>query len=397
MSDFYDISNVDGKYIFSSPEIIVEVGDTKQEDFYPQTKLIKWNNEVNFSIRFTDNLEDSSNTIDENGVVTWVGKDDIEIKMYGDNNVNPSDIGFEYEIKLPYKPSFNTFEMTIRTKNISLIYNPEISDEQAQRLIDNRIAAEQPTPTLEEAKRIIRPEIIVGSYAVYYNLNKNDKYRSGKAFHIYRPKAVDSENNETWCEMNIDIVNEIMTISVPQDFIDSAVYPVIIDPTFGNTSIGGSWYEYVNGQGFAGIYTSNDTTYIDSLVFYAKRTYAGGTTPNLKGVIWGGGTPPAAILTNGVDGSVAVTNTTGDWYTVRYNTKPSVSNGTAYRLGAICDQNFSSASIAYDGNVEIDPNNYATPEAYEPFTSEPTFQPSVYATYFFPRNGFVNFQDPGIF
>lgn len=29
MSDFYDISNVDGKYIFSSPEIIVEVGDTQ--------------------------------------------------------------------------------------------------------------------------------------------------------------------------------------------------------------------------------------------------------------------------------------------------------------------------------------------------------------------------------
>ncbi len=35
--------------------IEVEVGDSKQEDFYPQTKIKRWDNECNFSVRLNDN------------------------------------------------------------------------------------------------------------------------------------------------------------------------------------------------------------------------------------------------------------------------------------------------------------------------------------------------------
>jgi hypothetical protein len=97
--------------------------------------------------------------------------------------------------------------------------------------------------------------------------------------------------------------------------------------------------------------------------------------------MWEGGSAPASILTNGVGPTISVTNTTGAWYTVNYSSKPSVSNGTAYRLGAVANLDFPNFHIAYDGISEIDPNNYATPEAYNPYINQPTFQPSIYATY----------------
>ena len=35
-------------------EINVEIGDTKQTEFYPQIKLQRWTNETNFSVRLKD-------------------------------------------------------------------------------------------------------------------------------------------------------------------------------------------------------------------------------------------------------------------------------------------------------------------------------------------------------
>jgi len=34
--------------------IEIEVGDSKQEDFKPQTKIMRWDNQCNFSIRLID-------------------------------------------------------------------------------------------------------------------------------------------------------------------------------------------------------------------------------------------------------------------------------------------------------------------------------------------------------
>lgn len=64
------------------------------------------------------------------------------------------------------------------------------------------------------------------------------EYKTGKAFHIYRPKAIDANGVEQWC--SLDIKDGILTVIIPQNFLNKALYPVIVDPTFGYTSAGAS-------------------------------------------------------------------------------------------------------------------------------------------------------------
>ena len=43
-----------------------------------------------------------------------------------------------------------------------------------------------------------------------------------------------------WCDLHIDPENNEMVLTVPQKALDEAVYPLVIDPTFGYTSQGAS-------------------------------------------------------------------------------------------------------------------------------------------------------------
>lgn len=380
-----DISEVNGKYIFTSTEMVVEVGDTKQTSFYPQVKVMKWNNEINFSVRYTSDLTNATESKDNNDIITWIGKDNVEVKMYEKSDPNDSDAGgFEFEFTIPSKPSSNVFDMTIQTKGLSFIENPEIDDKQAQSLVDVYQRAyndghDVTIPTLEEAKRLIRPENVVGSYAAYHASQRDGEYKTGKAFHIYRPKATDKDGNSTWCELKIDVDNGILRITVPQEFLDEAVYPVLVDPTFGYTTVGGTWQSYVADQAGAGVYAANATTNIDKLTLYVKNV---GGSCNNKGVMWTGGATPASVLTNGVTPAFQATSSTGKWEDAAYSSKPSVSNGTNYRLGIVGSSGWPYMQMAYDGTYEIHASNsYATPADYSPSSTEPTFQPSVYATY----------------
>lgn len=88
-----------------------------------------------------------------------------------------------------------------------------------------------------------RPQKVDGSYAVYHKTKKNHaeggkNYMIGKACHIYVPKAIDDEDNSAWCTLHIE--NGVYTVTIPQDFLDTAVYPVIINDTFGYDTQGGT-------------------------------------------------------------------------------------------------------------------------------------------------------------
>jgi len=94
------------------------------------------------------------------------------------------------------------------------------------------------------AEKAFRPDNVVGSYAVYHATKKNNEYMTGKAFHIYRPIAEDAVGNKAWCAIHIDghLDPKNLTITVPQQFLDEAVYPVVIDPDFGYLIAGGTEY-----------------------------------------------------------------------------------------------------------------------------------------------------------
>lgn len=209
------------KQINPARRIEIQIGDALQDDFFPQFKTLHWDNEVNFSARL----------VTKDGAITQhdgkLAYDDGEvIARFYEKDTGDEDGGFEFDVVLKRKPASNVLTWTIQHKELDFFYQPPL--------------------TLEEIEEgASRPENVVGSYAVYHKTKKNNRvggkeYRTGKAFHIYRPYAEDANGERVWCDLNIDEQTNKMTVSVPQEFLDTAVYPVIVDPTFGYTSVGAS-------------------------------------------------------------------------------------------------------------------------------------------------------------
>jgi hypothetical protein len=199
-------------------KIGIEIGDSKTPGrFLPQSKVMLWDNEVNFSIRGV--MPEEVDVVVDGDKIKHVCAG-FEIHQYEKPEAG-EDGGLEFEWVLPSIPPTNQFVATIRTKGLEFYYQPFETDEGD------------------------RPDNVKGSYAVYHATRANNfvggkQYFTGKAFHIYRPEAVGANGERVWCELAIDTVAETLTVTVPQSFLDSAVYPVTIDPTFGYTTSGAS-------------------------------------------------------------------------------------------------------------------------------------------------------------
>ncbi len=272
--------------------ISLEVGDAKQEDWYPQLKIMKWNNESNLSMRLIPTSEMECN----------------ESHFYHRDDVK--DGGHEFEFLLKEKPKSNVMNFTLRFKEATFHYQPELTQEE----IDDGC---------------YRPENVVGSYAVYGN-KKNNEYQTGKICHIYRPEAVDNKGVKSWCDLNIQ--GEIATITIPQDFLDNATYPIIVDPTFGYTTIGGTdstpgTKESIWALGPHSASTSGDVTSMSAylknanglaftLGFYDDDT----TFPNDLQVDSAGGNAGAdGWQTQNMDSDTAITSGTPYWLSIHFD------------------------------------------------------------------------------
>jgi hypothetical protein len=130
---------------------------------------------------------------------------------------------FDIDFTLHAKPETNVFEYKIEgAEEFEFFYQPELTPE-------------------EIAEGAERPENVIGSFAVYHKTKANHRigsvnYATGKAFHIYRPKAIDANGAEVWAELSYS--EGVLTVTVPEKWLETAVYPVIVDPTFGYASIG---------------------------------------------------------------------------------------------------------------------------------------------------------------
>lgn len=132
---------------------------------------------------------------------------------------------FDIDFTLDAKPDTNVFTYKITgAEDFNFLYQPELTD-------------------AEIKDGAVRPENVVGSYAVYNKTHSNHalgktNYTTGKVFHIYRPKIIDSSGAYAWATLEYN--NGVLSVTAPREFLDTAIYPVTIDPTFGKTSIGGS-------------------------------------------------------------------------------------------------------------------------------------------------------------
>jgi len=340
---------------------VCEIGDTKQQDqCYPQAKLIQWDNETNFSIRLKEDVEGSTNEL-KDGIFIWKSKDEKKEAHLYEIDID-EDGGLEFEVILHEKPSSNVIEYTLQTKGLNFFYQRELTKEE-----------------IDKGKS--QPENTIGSYAIYHKTGRHNwvdkQYRTGKAFHIYRPFAIDSQDSTTWCELNI--VDDLLTITVPQSFIDNAVYPIKIDPTFGYTSTGSKTSSVYGDNASYTIGTPLNKGSVTKITYYGYTSFG---TKNIKAVIWNYDSP-YAVITNGVGGTAAVSSTQ-QWVDLTYSTEPTVNASDDYYVGIVNETTTISCKyddgISYDGDASDSGNDYSSPGAVSPNVLADELI-SVYATY----------------
>ena len=179
----------------------------------PAITFSKWNSEVAMKVT---SLDISPTTQGERALLsdTMKWKDGAkEVWAYPLAKVaGMEDGGFELSIILNSKPATNVFSFAISgAENLIFYYQPALDADQI-------------------ARGDTRPDNVVGSYAVYYSkrdhINGQTNYATGKAYHIYRPKVTDANSSWVWADLSYS--NGVLSITVPQSFLDSAVYPITI-------------------------------------------------------------------------------------------------------------------------------------------------------------------------
>lgn len=221
----------------------IKVGGTGS-GFVPNINMRKWDSEcwlnVIYPFEITNEIENFSN-----------GEIEIELEIGGNKEKHKFKIDedghLEYEIELESKPSSNKIELDLDFPvGLEFWYQDTIENEYNK----DHWGCED---LAEYQSRINRPANVECSYAVYWK-EENNQYKTGKFCHIYRPKVIDSDNNEIWCNQVIE--NNKWTIEIDQTWLNNAVYPITIDPNLGFSTKGGSDYQNDGGDASA----CHDTT-----------------------------------------------------------------------------------------------------------------------------------------
>ena len=140
-------------------------------------------------------------TLNFSGEKIQLGTPDLEYEFY-DETTNPEG-GYNFDVVLKSKPATNIFSFDIETDNLDFFYQPPLNEETQK---PNVVSCTESQCSDQDGKVIkSRPENVVGSYAVYhktmagnYSLMGGKNYQTGKAFHIFRPKILDSAGHWVW-------------------------------------------------------------------------------------------------------------------------------------------------------------------------------------------------------
>jgi len=218
----------------------------------------------------------------------------------------------EYDLVLGSAPASNVFVFAIDfPRGLDFRFQPALSQ-------------------VEIDRGNIRPPNVVGSYAVYWN-RRDRQYKTGKVAHIYRPIATDRAGGATFCNLSIDPAAKTLTITIPAAWLAAAAYPVVLDPTIGLSTDGGSTdgtHNYIVYQSF--VASADGTT--DDGTAHAWGFADSGTEVAIMGIYAGGaGSPNGRALLSNASGQITLTTSNGDRSAAQTG-MPALVNGTAYGI-----------------------------------------------------------------
>jgi hypothetical protein len=355
--DKYDYDSKNGVIIAKNKEF---QGAIYQD--IPQFELRRWDNENSIKVRLLE--------FDISGKIQDTRADRIEFTK---NSFSLRHIeveaGFEFDLVLKTKPSSNVVRYEIQAEDLILIEQPELSQ-------DERNAGD------------VRPDNVINSFAVYHNSKANNKYQTGKICHIYRFKVYELDNPDKWVWAESKYEKGILSVTIPQKFYNTANYPIVVDPTFGYTTAGGSSstvYTWMNP-----FETLTETADISSVVAYVRSSSG---TQDFKGLLYtitGTGTNTRPDSKLAVSGAVSI-GTSSDWRTFSLT-----ANGVAAQqlaMGTVInytDANRNRYSYDYDADRNVRYENYNSDPKLTYSDPEETFpttfnhlqrRASVYANY----------------
>jgi len=379
----------------------VEIKSGVASNSAPSVQFSRWDGEVKLEIKpvlSSAELKDKTLSFKNEKIKIATAKTDYRFYELPKDKVN-AEGAYEIDAVLKEKPASNVISFDIKTENLDFFYQPPLNQENPPQPslkggsspplggVRGDLSCTETDCFDKDGKTVThRPENVVGSYAVYYKDGVSGdytalggkNYMAGKAFHIYRPQIIDAQGNKVWGELSVDTQNNKLAIAVPQDFLDKAAYPVIVDPTFGYTTQGSGWGGDWTTNQAVGSFLNTTASVNGDVDSISIAVYAG--SGNMKGFIVNAST--LAILTNGVSPSASIA--TG-WNTINYSTKPSVVNGTTYSPWAVFSvpsggiSHYRDSGTSGDSKYETD-NNYTTP-TNPSSVSNSTNKYSIYATY----------------
>lgn len=275
--------------------------------------------------------------------------------------------GFEFNITLSKKPAGSSFKVNIESGGWDWYYQPPLDQELnvSQYTFVNATHALNGTEVL-----VHRPENVVGSYAVYANSNYSG---TGKVFHLYRPLLIDKNGARSWG--NVNVTGGVLTVSGDASWLNNAVYPVVVDPTFGYTDKGGTGSTPEAGRTYTTVATLGEAGDITKMTLYYT------TSTNAKayvGIYDDSGAAPNNLL--GQSAEETFTHVFDNWrdFTI---TEAGLAAAN-YWLAFMFDT--TAGSIYYDATGTTKYKNGAYPTMPDPFgtpTGTVTRKYSIYATY----------------
>lgn len=234
---------------FQTPELgglkpTVIIGGKPADKFIPNVNISFHDDEFFINLNRKDKLAVSSCT----NPVELPGED-TDIWHIDENG------RLKWDIEFSERPAVNTWTWELKhTNGIEFFYQGELTPEEIER------GAE-------------RPKGVVGSYAVYCD-RANNKYKTGKLCHVYRPFCYDANGNHIYADLLIS--DGQLTITVDETWLDNAVYPVRLDPTFGYTAQGGTTQSASSSYAWGTRFLSPAAGNAESLSAYISHPSWGG-------------------------------------------------------------------------------------------------------------------------
>ena len=303
---------------------VVVLGNKDRPDRYEaHVEFGAFDGEIPLKIAYPDVFNTDSSLISDKMTIVS-GAESVNLYKVGDD-------GLEFEIVLASIPTKNVWEFSLAGHDeLRFHYQGTLEDEWYDYVRYQPGFAKDLADYLDKTSR---PDYIVGSYAVYHKTKKDyivgrTDYGTGKLMHIHCPKAVDDLGREIKCSLNI--AGNLMSVTVPRRWLDSAVYPVTIDPYFGYNTIGGTPHNWYGYNMYA--YSMMDATVGASLTAIECYCYGDGDVDPLYAALYDSdGTPDNRLQAS--PGSTNLPDGVAAWVSVAMADVITLSASTLYWLG----------------------------------------------------------------